>query len=239
MMSLKGMYWSTDETELSQPNSSHGVQQMSQRFHWKFTSPMAAVWICCGALGHLGTQLRISGMSTRKYLWHQLGQGHHFNLDVINSVLSLRDCLFIPSQKIHTVEWSQENVWYVCVIHQYFPDGKLSKDGSCHYHHYSLIIQVQKHMNSKMPWLYMSLCKEALFCLLVSFLMVKKNCSLGMEDVENMTEMDCLKVRKLSQVHLYLVMHSRHHCSLFTIALSWLPSSVRGSYTDRESCADL
>lgn len=53
----------------------------------------------------------------------------------------------------------------------------------------------------------MSLCKEALFCLLVSFLIVKKNCLLGLEDVENMTEMDCLKVRKLSQVHLYLVMH--------------------------------
>lgn len=43
--------------------------------------------------------------------------------------------------------------------------------------------------------------------MLVSFLIVKKNCSLGLEDVENMTEMDCLKVRKLSQVHLYLVMH--------------------------------
>lgn len=36
MLSLKGMEWSNDETELSQAGSSYGVQQMSQVFPWKF-----------------------------------------------------------------------------------------------------------------------------------------------------------------------------------------------------------
>lgn len=59
-------------------------------------------------------------------------------------------------------------------------------------------------------------------------------------NVENMTEMDCLKVKTrqgsppLGHSHL-----SRHYWPLFTIVLSWLPSSARGNYTDRESCTDL
>lgn len=61
-----------------------------------------------------------------------------------------------------------------------------------------------------------------------------------LEDVENMTEMECPKAKTwlgsppLGDAHL-----SRHHWPLFKIPLSELPSSARGSYADRESHADL